>query len=145
MLKNSGPRKPMTRPAFRQVRFCAFVSLSDHWFPNPFWAPQSGQSQVIPLQVTPQKFSSMQSWHMAKPQRQRQQNSGRSPQQWQGISRCFCFFSLYEDTFFFVSTPPSFRLSAFGLSFTTIHDKTRKEKETFKTKTIFSPGQAGKI
>lgn len=32
---------------------------NDHWFPNPLLSPQSGQTQVIPLQETPQKFSSM--------------------------------------------------------------------------------------
>ena len=38
-------------------------------------APQSGQVQVIPLQVMPQKFSSIQSEHIMNPQRQVQQKS----------------------------------------------------------------------
>jgi hypothetical protein len=36
-------------------------------------APQSGQVQSIPLQVIPQKFSSIQSQHIMKPQEQFQQ------------------------------------------------------------------------
>jgi hypothetical protein len=44
-----------------------------YWLPNPLFAPQSGQSQVIPLQDIPQKFSIMHSWQIAKPQRHVQQ------------------------------------------------------------------------
>lgn len=52
-----------------------------YWFPNPFWPPQSGQTQVMPLQDKPQTFSAMQIWQMANPQRQVQENGADSPQQ----------------------------------------------------------------
>jgi hypothetical protein len=63
-----------------------------HWFPNPFGAPQSGQSQVIALQVMPQRFSSMQFWQIRKPHRQDQQKGTTFRQQWHMTSRprrCF--------------------------------------------------------
>jgi hypothetical protein len=44
-----------------------------YWFPKPFCAPQSGQSQVMALQDMPQRFSSMHAWQILKPQRQDQQ------------------------------------------------------------------------
>jgi hypothetical protein len=40
-----------------------------YWLPSPFCLPQSGQSQVIPLQDMPQMFSYMHSWQMLKPHR----------------------------------------------------------------------------
>jgi hypothetical protein len=63
-----------------------------HWFPNPFGAPQSGQSQVMALQERPQRFSSMQSWQILKPHRQDQQKGVAFRQQWHTASRsrrCF--------------------------------------------------------
>jgi hypothetical protein len=60
--------------------------------PNPFGAPQSGQSQVTALQDMPQMFSSMQSWQILNPQRQDQQKGTTLRQQWQSTSRgrrCF--------------------------------------------------------
>jgi hypothetical protein len=42
---------------------------------------------VIPLHDIPQKFSIMQSWQIAKPQRHLQQKGGFFPQQWHPISR----------------------------------------------------------
>jgi hypothetical protein len=43
--------------------------------------PQSGHCQVMPLQDMPHKFSSMQTWQMAKPHRQVQQKGALSLQQ----------------------------------------------------------------
>jgi len=43
-------------------------------------APQSGQVQVIPLQVMPQKFSSMQSQQIINPHGQFQQKGCSRPQ-----------------------------------------------------------------
>lgn len=37
------------------------LCLLGYWFPNPLYEPQSGHSQVIPLQDIPQKFSIMHS------------------------------------------------------------------------------------
>jgi hypothetical protein len=54
-----------------------------YWFPNPFWPPQSGHCQVMPLQDMPHTFSCMHSWQIRKPQRQRQQKGTSFAQQWQ--------------------------------------------------------------
>jgi hypothetical protein len=54
-----------------------------YWLPNPFCSPHSGQCQKMPLQDMPQTFSYMQSWQMAKPQRQVQQKGAVFPQRWQ--------------------------------------------------------------
>ena len=53
-----------------------------YWFPKPFWSPQSGHCQVMALQDIPQTFSSMHSWHIWNPHRQRQQKRNSLPQQW---------------------------------------------------------------
>jgi hypothetical protein len=75
-----------------------YENVSDrYWFPKPFWPPQSGHSQVIPLQDIPQKFSSMQSWHMANPHLHLQQNRAAFWQQLQLISLAFSRFCRYED------------------------------------------------
>jgi hypothetical protein len=57
-------------------------SAAGYWLPRPFCWPQSGHCQVMPLQESPQKFSSMHSWQMAKPQRQVQQKGTCWAQQW---------------------------------------------------------------
>jgi hypothetical protein len=71
--------------------------MACHWLPYPFWSPQSGQVQVMPLQVMPQAFSCMQVWQMENPHRQRQQNIKVCLQQWHWrrlfrirFSRRFC-------------------------------------------------------
>jgi hypothetical protein len=64
-----------------------------YWLPYPFHWPQSGHFQVMPLQDMPQKFSSMHAWHMANPQRQRQQNGRTALQQWQTVSFCRRFLT----------------------------------------------------
>jgi hypothetical protein len=48
-----------------------------------FSAPQSGHSQVIPLHVMPQAFSSMHSWHIVKPHLHLQLKAASFRQQWQ--------------------------------------------------------------
>ena len=53
-----------------------------YWLPKPFCWPQSGHCQVMPLQESPQKFSGMHPWQMAKPQRQVQQKGTCWAQQW---------------------------------------------------------------
>jgi hypothetical protein len=53
-----------------------------YWFPNPFWSPQSGHCQVMALQDIPHTFSSIHSWQIWKPQRQRQQKRNSRLQQW---------------------------------------------------------------
>jgi hypothetical protein len=63
-----------------------------YWLPNPFWAPQSGHCQVMPLQDIPHTFSCMQSWQIQKPQRQHQQKGTVAPQQWQRVRSKRCFF-----------------------------------------------------
>lgn len=85
---------PFTAPEPTLARIDEFTGpmadlfpMRHHWFPNPFCAPQSGHCQVIPLHDMPQKFSSMQSWQMAKPQRHCQQNGTLAPQQLQTVSR----------------------------------------------------------
>ena len=80
-LRSMGNKKTDRIPYFRTIGTGGNGIEVFYWFPNPFCAPQSGQSQVIPLQEMPQKFSSMQSWHMVKPHRQRQQNGAAVPQQ----------------------------------------------------------------
>jgi len=52
--------------------FSSFNNL--YWLPYPFWSPQSGHSQVIPLQVIPHIFSYMHFWHRENPHLQFQQN-----------------------------------------------------------------------
>jgi hypothetical protein len=70
----------------------ARLSGLGYWLPKPLGSPQSGQYHVMPLQESPQKFSSMQLWHMANPQwRHFQQNRRLFPQQWQTLSACLCF------------------------------------------------------
>ena len=74
-----------------------------HWFPNPFCAPQSGHSHVIPLQDIPQKFSFIQFWHMWNPHLQCQQKGDFPPQGWQSCSfllrRLFLYLSFLENSF----------------------------------------------
>ncbi|GBC63885.1 hypothetical protein DENIS_4884 [Desulfonema ishimotonii] len=62
--------------------------------PNPFDWPQSGQTQVMPLQESPQTLSFMQSWHMVNPHRHCQLNAVVLPQQWHGICLARRRFSL---------------------------------------------------
>jgi hypothetical protein len=70
-------------------------AIDFYWFPNPFWSPQSGHCQVMPLQDNPHRFSSMHSWHMLKPQRQLQKNGKSLRQQWQLLERLRRLLSLY--------------------------------------------------
>ncbi len=51
-----------------------------YWFPKFRIAPQSGQVQVMLLQVIPQRFSCIQPLHIMKPQGQSQQKETVSPQ-----------------------------------------------------------------
>jgi len=73
------------------------IYRNSHWFPNPFCAPQSGHCHVIPLQDIPQKFSSMQSWHMANPHLHLQQKGAALLQHEQSIAFAFSRFCLYDD------------------------------------------------
>jgi len=50
--------------------------------PKPRNSPQSGQVQVMALQVMPHRFSSMHSVQIWKPHRQVQQKGGVAPHTW---------------------------------------------------------------
>jgi hypothetical protein len=65
-----------------------------YWLPYPFCPPQSGHSQVIPLQVIPHWFSYIQVWQMENPHRQFQQNMKVCPQQWHCFDLFFLRFSI---------------------------------------------------
>ena len=78
--------------------FYEFIKCSkfkNYWFPKPFWQPQSGHCHVIPLHDIPQKFSSMQYWHMANPHLHLQQKGAALLQQQQLLSFALRRFSLY--------------------------------------------------
>jgi hypothetical protein len=70
-----------------------------YWLPNPLWSPQSGHCHVMPLQDIPQTFSSMHTWHMANPQRQRQLKKASLPQQWQAALRAIRRRALDDEVF----------------------------------------------
>lgn len=74
-----------------------YLRSACYWFPNPFGAPQSGQSHVMALQDIPQMFSNMQSWQIAKPQRQVQQKGTCLRQQWHSAARARRCLRWYGD------------------------------------------------
>jgi hypothetical protein len=53
----------------------------------------------MPLQDIPQTFSSMHTWHMANPQRQRQLKKASLPQQWQAALRAIRRRALDDEVF----------------------------------------------
>lgn len=81
----------------RQARLLSLFRLRSYWLPKPFWSPQSGHCQVMPLQDIPHTFSSMQAWQMEKPQRHCQVNRPWAPQQWQSALLIFRRRSLNDD------------------------------------------------
>ena len=81
-----------------------FVRLHrGHWLPNPFWSPQSGHCQVMPLQVMPHSFSYMHVWQMEKPQcLHRQQNITSARQQWHCLVFRLCLASFFASVFLLI-------------------------------------------